>query len=413
MLIHNNAVMDLEFSPDDAWLATGSGDQSGRVTDVKTQQILYSLDGHASSVKRVLFQPGSRNNIVATCGRDGMVKVWDLRSGDVVNQLRQNLDIDFCHMHQPIVTNSIRASRYDQSKEKKAAGGMGRVPRTGETSVTSMLFFGPGREHLLATTLENEATIQLWDMRMAYEQRRVQPRPVSVTRQPPSHANHRQFGMTSIALSSDSSRLYAYCRDHTLYAYSTSHLILGNAPELGKSPGQPRRLRGTGREGLGPLYGFKHEQLLSTTFFTKLSVRKQKGDQSELIAAGSSRECAILFPTNERYLNSKNREQSSPDPARPRLQRLSSSARQITYTPEPDIPIYRLGTPLIRGHQKEVTSTCWTSEGNLVTASDDFEVRCWREGDEARELRRHGESEGKRWKCGWADVPEDFDSDEE
>ena len=78
-------------------------------------------------------------------------------------------------------------------------------------------------------------------------------------------------------------------------------------------------------------------------------------------------------------------------------------------------PIYEAhGTALVRGHTKEVTSLSFTSEGNLITISDDFRARCWREDrDNARHLRMIGEGGGRRWACGWADVPHTWDEDDD
>jgi len=76
------------------------------------------------------------------------------------------------------------------------------------------------------------------------------------------------------------------------------------------------------------------------------------------------------------------------------------------------IHISQYGTPLIRGHDREVGSLTWTSEGELITVGDDFMVRCWREGPEARDLRVGGEQGGRRWGSGWADVAESYDDDD-
>jgi WD40 repeat protein len=76
------------------------------------------------------------------------------------------------------------------------------------------------------------------------------------------------------------------------------------------------------------------------------------------------------------------------------------------------IPISENGTALIRGHDREVSSLTWTSDGDLVTVGDDYLVRCWREGDEARDLRVGGEGQGRRWGSGWASVSEKYDDDD-
>src|SRR6186713_403382 len=70
--------MDVQFSSDDSYLATGSGDQTAQIIDVRTQQCVSVLARHKSSVKQVRFQPGD-DKIVATSSRDGAVQIWDLR----------------------------------------------------------------------------------------------------------------------------------------------------------------------------------------------------------------------------------------------------------------------------------------------------------------------------------------------
>ena len=75
---HGNAIMDVAFSPDDLRLVTGSGDQTARMVDMRTQQTTYIMTGHSSSVKQAKFQPG-QDRIVATCSRDGSLRLWDTR----------------------------------------------------------------------------------------------------------------------------------------------------------------------------------------------------------------------------------------------------------------------------------------------------------------------------------------------
>ena len=414
---HDNAIMDLDFADDDRLLVTGSGDQTCRVIDMLTQQTVHTLSGHSSSVKQVHFQPQSRNNIVASCSRDGSVNIWDLRTRNVDRPAQRLFRASFRGSEDPSsgfsmpavsLRDRIRDAHSDGDRSHKAALPKAKsVHRRDEVSVTSLLFLEAGREHLLATASEADATVKLWDMRTTYDTRRDRPLALSTTRQPDSHKKHRGFGLTSMALSSDSARLYTFCRDHTIYAYSTSHLILGNAPELSINSRRPRRAGGSERDGLGPIYGFRHQQLQASTFYVKLSVRKQKDDQTELLAAGSGNSCAVLFPTNERYLGCKSPPQAT-DQERPRL-RSSNSGIEAQLSLDDEIPIYQHGTALIRGHQKEVTAVTWANDGQLVTVGDDFHVRCWREGDGARDLRTGGEGQGKRWMCGWADVDECHD----
>lgn len=426
---HDNAVMDLEFSSDDRLLATASGDQTIRVLDMFNQQEIYRLIGHTSSVKRVQFQPASNDKVVATCSRDGSIKIWDMRCSGTnysVLQLQPSVPLD----GQPIpadsrasyvpVLNTMRdahVNRYHSFRKSLIPTRKEPLPRRDDVSVTTLAFLQAGREHLLASASEADACVKLWDMRTAYSSRGTAAMPIATTQAPASHESHRQFGITSMSFNTDCSRLYTVCRDHTVYAYSTSHLVLGHAPEClpNSNPHSSRRLNGSNLPGLGPLYGFRHSRFQVGSFYVKLSIRKPREGNTELLAVGSSDNCAILFPTSESYLDRLPKAYSSdPAPSRYRLRRNNSSSySSITVPVGRDTPIYELGTALIEGHSKEVTGAAWTREGSLTTISDDFHARCWRENsNEARELRMSGGKGGRRWMSGWADVDESYDEDE-
>jgi WD40 repeat protein len=88
----------------------------------------------------------------------------------------------------------------------------------------------------------------------------------------------------------------------------------------------------------------------------------------------------------------------------------TNSSTNLSARPKDNTPIIRMGTPLVRGHESEVGSVAWTNEGKLVTVGDDYLIRCWSEGrEQAADLRTGGETGGRRWGCGWADVGEDWD----
>lgn len=427
---HTNAIMDLEFSSDDMLLATASGDQTSLVIDMITQTPVYCLSNHFSSVKRVQFQPGG-NKVLATCGRDGNVNIWDLRckgferpSLQICCSLESDSEVPATQtsskMTYPQVLNTIHGAHVwgpaQATAGEKAEAQIGRS----DVTVTSLAFLPPGRENLFVTASEANASVRLWDLRTAHNNRRGRPViPLSTTREPDSHVKYRRFGLTSMTLGGDGSRLYTLCRDGTVYTYSTSHLILGHAPELTLNNNRPRRCAGSDKEGLGPLYGFRHPRLQVSSFYVKIAARKAMNDKPEMLAVGSSDYCPILFPTDERFLDSptpktaNDTDESPKTPVsalRPGLRRASSG---LSGRLEDTIPIYRSGTPLVGGHDKEVTAVSWTVDGELVTASDDYTARCWREGPHARDLRTGGETEGRRWGCGWAESMDSYDDEDE
>ena len=440
--VHTNAIIDMSFSQDDTLLATASGDQSARVLDMKSQTTLAVLDNHSASLKQVRFQPGSSSNsVIATSSRDGTVQIWDLRckgnSGpkQSFNAAPRNLPAtrsgtpptygrpiySIFDAHRQITGQWSRNAFEPQPAPGTDMPGRGEVAgRIGDVSVTAISFLPEGNEHLLLTASEADTSVMLWDLRCLHSKTNGKSQvAVSKTRQPESHNQWRHFGVNSINLSGDGSRLYALSKDNTIYAYSTSHLILGHAPELSlDNPGRRLPPQET-REGLGPMYGFRHPKLHATSFYVKSSLRPAKNGKSEMLAVGSSDGCAILFPTDERYFpKHQYRDQHEPTTSVPMLSRRpglrrTGSSFGLGSRVEETIPISTNGTPLIRGHDREVGSLAWTADGELVTVGDDFIIRCWREGEDARDLRTGGEAEGRRWGCGWADVSEKYDKDDD
>lgn len=441
---HSNAVMDIAFSSDDYLFATASGDQTARIIDMRTQQTRYIMTGHMSSVKQVRFQPGN-DSIVATSSRDGSVLLWDLRcrgSDAPVSDFRVSFEPGndmLASRHKQVIYASTCMSIRDAHAGKLPP----TLPTTASTttslfaksdsskrldvSITALSFLPSTHSHLLLTASEANASVKLWDIR--HRGPRNGPAiPVSSTPEPESHTRHRHFGINSLALSGDGSRFYALCRDSTVYAYSTNHLILGDAPEL-SNPSSKWRRSPENQTGLGPLYGFRHPQFHATSFYVKAAIRPAKGDKPEMLAVGSRDACAVLFPTDETLLNKPTPNTNDADEEdeeedeeydlptlpsrRPQLPRKASATSMPHSRGAHDtIPIYEQGTALIRGHSSEVTSLTWTADGDLVTLGDDYRARCWREGPKARELRTNGEGEGQRWGCGWADVGESYDEEE-
>lgn len=399
----------MSFSDDDTRLVTASGDQSSRVVDMKTQTTISILSVHSASLKQARFQPGSSNNdVIATSSRDGSIQIWDLRC--------KGYDKPLVQIHTPnpserspetgktqycAVINSIYDAHSNISKI--TANGVHDTPkrgdsagRLGDVSVTAIQFLSSELNHYLLSASEINSSVKLWDIRNIRTSRRRNQIPLSSTTQPWSHSKWRHFGISSMNLSTDNSRLYTVCKDNTVYAYSTAHLRLGQA-----SDGPRPVLNRSTQETLGPIYGFRHPQFHATSFYVKSAIRKPVEGKCEMLAVGSGNGCAVIFPTDENYIPFDRPDENTNILGFPKSQ-----------SDDNTIPISTRGTALIRGHQREVGSMTWTHQGALITVGDDLLVRAWREGDEAKDLRVGGEQQGRRWGCGWADVDQDYDNDE-
>ncbi len=75
----------LAFSPDSRTLACGGRDGVVQLWDVASGDILFSMPAHKKGVNSVAFSPDGR--MLASAGNDGMVRLWDSENGGPQGQM--------------------------------------------------------------------------------------------------------------------------------------------------------------------------------------------------------------------------------------------------------------------------------------------------------------------------------------
>ena len=82
---HPHIVKSVDFSPDDARLASGGQDKHLRLFELARIDAGASAQFlHAKGVRKVVWAPDGRG--VYTGGEDGVVRLWDLASGTVAHE---------------------------------------------------------------------------------------------------------------------------------------------------------------------------------------------------------------------------------------------------------------------------------------------------------------------------------------
>ena len=87
---HSKLVTGLDFSPDDAFLASTSLDMTARIWDTESAEQLRLLKGHTDVVGPLHFGPDS--DVLATGSKDGTVRLWRVEpeddEADLIHTLR-------------------------------------------------------------------------------------------------------------------------------------------------------------------------------------------------------------------------------------------------------------------------------------------------------------------------------------
>ena len=87
---HTDGIHSVSFSPDGAFLATGSNDGTVTLWDVETRTRIASLEGHADGIYSLSFTPDRA--LLATGSSDGTVTLWDVETWNPIASLESHTD---------------------------------------------------------------------------------------------------------------------------------------------------------------------------------------------------------------------------------------------------------------------------------------------------------------------------------
>jgi WD40 repeat protein len=85
-------VFDAAFSPDGKCVVTASFDNTARVWDAESGQLLATLAGHTGSVFEASFSPDG--NFIVTASGDGMARIYIADRNDLLNWAKNHVPIE-------------------------------------------------------------------------------------------------------------------------------------------------------------------------------------------------------------------------------------------------------------------------------------------------------------------------------
>ncbi|CAL8317873.1 unnamed protein product [Merluccius merluccius] len=208
-MAHENAVFDIAWVPGESSVVTASGDQTAKLWDVPSGELLGTFKGHQCSLKSVAFSKHEKA-VFCTGGRDGNIMVWDTRCSKKDGFYRQVKQISGAH------NKSERVTPSKMKKRRPNVRGMANGLHS-QQSVTVVLFRD---EHTLISSGAVDGVIKMWDLRKSYTAHHHDP--VALQTYPYPGSSTRKLGYSGLVLDSTGSNLISNCTDDNIYMFNVS-----------------------------------------------------------------------------------------------------------------------------------------------------------------------------------------------
>jgi eukaryotic-like serine/threonine-protein kinase len=150
---------DVAFSPDDSRLASASCDRTARIWDATTGRELFTLKGHKYNVTRVAFSPDGQR--LATASEDHTIKVWKADTGRELLTLAGHTDGVAGVAFSPDSRRIVSASYDNTTKVWDSVTGLVLFTFVGHTAPVMDVAYSPDGQRLASASLDK--TIKFWN----------------------------------------------------------------------------------------------------------------------------------------------------------------------------------------------------------------------------------------------------------
>lgn len=194
---HTDLVTGVRFSPDNATLATTSGDKTIRLWDAKSGKLQTTLQGHTKRVTSIAYAPDGKT--LATGSDDATVILWDVAAKNAQATLKDHTDVVTSVAFSPdgkmlaTGSNDSTVKLWDSSTQKLLASLEGLLD-----DVTCLAFSPDGKT--LATGSADK-TVSLWNL---------------ATKEVRATLEKHKEGISAVAFSLDGKMLATGSKDKTV-----------------------------------------------------------------------------------------------------------------------------------------------------------------------------------------------------
>jgi WD40 repeat protein len=154
-------IHSAKFSPDGRRVVIASDDASAKVWDVKSGNVIHSLEGHLTSVMDAMYSPDGKT-ILTNGGVDNTAKIWDASTGLLLHDLTEHTGSMESAFFSPNGANIITASKDNTIKIWDAR--TGKIIHTLNGHTQGVNFANFSLDNKLAISVSNDSTAKIWEI---------------------------------------------------------------------------------------------------------------------------------------------------------------------------------------------------------------------------------------------------------
>ncbi|MBD2610955.1 ribosome assembly protein 4 [Nostoc punctiforme FACHB-252] len=157
---HSDRVNSVAYSPNGQQLASAGDDNTIKIWDVSSGQLLKTLKGHSDRVFSVAYSPNGQQ--LASASVDNTIKIWDVSSGKLLKFLKGHSKGVTSVAYSPNGQQLASASVDKTIKIWDVSSGKLLKSLKGHSKGVTSVAYSPNGQQLASASVDN--TIKIWDV---------------------------------------------------------------------------------------------------------------------------------------------------------------------------------------------------------------------------------------------------------